>query len=73
MFNKFPHYLQYDDMDCGPACLRIICKYYGKSFSLERLRLLTHTTRAGSTLLDLSDAAEEIGLRTVGFRFCRDL
>jgi ATP-binding cassette subfamily B protein len=68
MFKKFPHYLQYDDMDCGPACLRIICRYYGKSFSLESLRSLTHTTRAGSTLLGLSDAAEEIGIRTIGYR-----
>lgn len=27
---KFPHYLQLDAMDCGPTCLRMIAKFYGK-------------------------------------------
>jgi ATP-binding cassette subfamily B protein len=66
MFNRFPHYRQYDEMDCGPTCLRIICDYYGKEFSLEYLRRLTHTTRVGSTLLGISEAAEKLGLRTIG-------
>ena len=38
MLNKFPAYTQLDTMDCGPTCLRIIAKYYGKSFSLQKLR-----------------------------------
>ena len=29
---KFPHYLQHDTMDCGPVCIRMIAKYYGKSY-----------------------------------------
>lgn len=68
MLKKFPHYMQYDEMDCGPTCLRIICKYWGKSFSLETLRALAHTTRAGSTLMGLSDAAEKVGMRTMALR-----
>ncbi|THU34978.1 peptidase domain-containing ABC transporter [Niastella caeni] len=68
MLKKFPHYKQHDEMDCGPACLRIICKYYGKSFPLEHLRSLTHTNRTGSSLLALSEAAEKLGLRSVGAR-----
>ena len=35
---KFPHYKQLDAMDCGPTCLRIVAKYYGKSYSLQYLR-----------------------------------
>ncbi|WP_354668500.1 cysteine peptidase family C39 domain-containing protein, partial [uncultured Phocaeicola sp.] len=31
---KYPHYLQLDAMDCGPTCLRMIAKYYGKNYSL---------------------------------------
>lgn len=53
-------------MDCGPTCLRIISKYYGRSISLEHLRELSNTTRAGSSLLNVSEAAEKIGFRTVG-------
>jgi ATP-binding cassette, subfamily B, bacterial len=59
----FPHYKQYDEMDCGPTCLRIICKYYGKNCSLEYLRTLTYTNRSGTSMLSLSKAAEKLGLR----------
>ncbi|MDD2526314.1 MAG: cysteine peptidase family C39 domain-containing protein, partial [Bacteroidales bacterium] len=30
---SFPFYQQLDAMDCGPSCLRMIAKYYGKSYS----------------------------------------
>src|ERR1700744_4045257 len=72
MLRRFPHYRQYDEMDCGPTCLRIVCKYYGKSFTLERLRDLCHTTRAGATLLGISEAAEKLGFRTIGARLSFD-
>jgi ATP-binding cassette, subfamily B, bacterial len=60
---SFPHYKQYDEMDCGPTCLRIICKYYGKNYSLDYLRSLTYTNRSGTSMLSLSKAAEKLGLR----------
>jgi ATP-binding cassette, subfamily B, bacterial len=65
---KFPHYQQADIMDCGPSCLRVIAKYYGKSFSMETLRKLTYQTREGVSLLSISDAAERIGFRSQGAR-----
>ena len=34
---RFPHYHQHDAMDCGPTCLRMIAKYYGKNYSLQKL------------------------------------
>ncbi len=55
-------------MDCGPTCLRIIAKYYGKSYSLKTLRDLSDTTREGSSLSSVSDAAERIGFKTIGAR-----
>jgi ATP-binding cassette subfamily B protein len=72
MLNKFPHFKQYDELDCGPACLRIICKYYGKSFTQDYLRELMHTGRSGTSLLSISDAAEELGFRTIGTRLSYD-
>jgi ATP-binding cassette, subfamily B, bacterial len=66
MLNKFPQYKQYDEMDCGPTCLRIISKYYGKSYSVEHFRKLCRTTRSGSSLLAISEAAEKTGYRTIG-------
>lgn len=68
MFDKFPHYKQPDAKDCGPTCLKIIAKYYGKSLNIQTLRELSETTRAGSNLLTLSDAAEKIGFRTLGVK-----
>jgi ATP-binding cassette subfamily B protein len=35
MLNRFPHEYQMDAKDCGPACLKIIAKYYGKYYSLQ--------------------------------------
>lgn len=65
---NFPNYIQADYKDCGPTCLKIIAKYYGKLINIIELRTLSETTREGSNLLNLSDAAEKIGFRTLGIR-----
>ena len=53
-------------MDCGPSCLRMIAKHYGKHYSLETLRQHSFITREGVSMLGISDAAEYIGFRTSG-------
>ncbi len=63
---NFPFYSQPDAKDCGPTCLRIIAKHFGKLISLQEIRELAETTRTGSNLLKLSDAAESIGFKTIG-------
>jgi ATP-binding cassette subfamily B protein len=65
---RFPFYHQPDTKDCGPTCIKIIAKHYGKTISVEELRKLSETTREGSTLLNLSDTAEKIGFRTLGVK-----
>ena len=59
---KFPIYLQYDAMDCGPTCLRMIAKFYGKDYPLAYLREKSYADREGTSLLCLRDAAKEIGM-----------
>lgn len=66
MKKKFPFYKQPDFKDCGPTCLRIISKYYGKNIPLQQIRSLSETTREGSSLLGLSEAAENLGFRSLG-------
>ncbi len=56
---------QLDAMDCGPACLKMVCKYYGKTFSLPYLRDRCFISRTGVSLLGISDAAESLGFRTL--------
>lgn len=61
-------------MDCGPACLKIISKYYGKSFSMKYLRDQCQITREGVSMKDLSRVAESIGLRSLPLKVsCEDL
>ena len=55
-------------MDCGPTCLKIVAKHYGKNYSLQNLRDLCHISREGVSLLGISDAAEAIGFRTMGVK-----
>ncbi len=62
----FPLYQQHDQMDCGPTCLRMIAKFYGKQYSLESLREISHLSREGVSMLGISAAAEKIGFRTMG-------
>ncbi len=62
----FPLYRQLDAMDCGPTCLRMVAKYYGRSISLDYLRNKSQYGKAGVSLLGLADAAESIGMKSVG-------
>ena len=59
-------------MDCGPACLAMIAGHYGKHYTLEHLRERCFIGREGVSLLGISKAAEEIGLRSVGGRLTFD-
>ncbi len=63
--SKFPYHFQYDRMDCGPACLRMICNFYGRDYDVDFLRQITHIGRQGVSLLDMSEAAEQLGFRTM--------
>lgn len=72
MKKSFPHYTQFDAMDCGPTCLRMIAKYYGRSYSLAELRKRSFLTKEGVSMLGISDAAEMIGFRTQGIRITSD-
>lgn len=62
---KFPMDRQLDMMDCGPACLKMIAKFYGKYYSLQYLRDLCGNTREGVSLAGISHGAEAIGIRTL--------
>lgn len=63
---SFPFYRQLNAMDCGPTCLRMIAKYYGKHFNGDTLRRMTGFSKSGTSMLGISTAAEKIGFRTRG-------
>ena len=66
--NKFPYFRQLDYRDCGPTCLRMVAKHYGKSFSREFLRENASITKTGVTMAGIAEAAEAIEMRTLGMR-----
>lgn len=68
MKKYFSKIIQLDKMDCGPACLRMIAKHYGRAISHEKLREISETTRAGSSMQNISLAAEKIGFKTLGVK-----
>lgn len=65
---KFPTYRQTEAKDCGPTCVKIIAKHYGKTINTQQLRDLSETTREGSSLLGLSDAVESMGFKSLGVK-----
>jgi len=64
----FPFYPQLDAMDCGPTCLRMVAKYYGKTYTLQSLRNKSGISREGVSMQGISEAAEQIGFRTLGVK-----
>ena len=73
MFKKpFPLTLQHDSMECGIACLSMICKYHGREYSTRYLSRLCFATTEGVSLLGITEAAKALGLKTVAARVSVD-
>ena len=59
---KIDPIMQIDEVDCGAACLGMICRYFGRKVSVPRIRELCHTATDGTSLKAISRAATELGL-----------
>jgi ATP-binding cassette subfamily B protein len=68
MIKRFPHYHQPDAKDCGPTCLKIVSKHFGRDLNLSFIRQVSETNRGGSSLLGLNYAAEELGIKSLGVK-----
>ena len=55
-------------MDCGAACLAMICKHYGINMTLGKLRELANVTTQGATLESLARTGESLGFTTRGMQ-----
>jgi ATP-binding cassette, subfamily B, bacterial len=69
---KFVFYKQADAMDCGPTCLKMIFKYYGKRISSNTLNTEAQIGKSGVSLLGLSEVAEKYGFHTISARLTFD-
>jgi ATP-binding cassette subfamily B protein len=62
---SFPFFYQLGFADCGPTCLRMIARFYGKDLTLNYLRDLCSVQKQGVNMLGLAGAAEQIGFDTL--------
>jgi ATP-binding cassette subfamily B protein len=51
-------------MDCGPTCLLMVAKYYGRYHNVDSIKEIAGYSKSGVSLLGISDAAEKIGFRS---------
>ena len=59
---RFPHVYQLDEMDCGAACLAMICRHFGRAVGISHIREVVHTSTDGTTLAGITRGADELGL-----------
>lgn len=59
---------QYDESDCGPACLAMLAEYYGKKTLLSRIREWSKTDKEGTSLYGLIKAGEQLGIVLTGVK-----
>ncbi|MCM1142520.1 MAG: peptidase domain-containing ABC transporter [Muribaculum sp.] len=64
-YKKFKWVKQHDSMQCGVACLAMICRYYDRNYSLEYLDEFCHANVSGVSMLGISQAASSVGLETI--------
>ena len=65
LFRRYPFFQQYDAMDCGAACLRMIAAYYGKALPMKELRERSFVDREGASLLGINKGAASLGFQTL--------
>ncbi|MEI2578569.1 peptidase domain-containing ABC transporter [Scytonema sp. PRP1] len=64
VLRRYPFFAQQSASDCGAACLVMVSRYWGKRFSINRVRDIANVDRNGASLRGLSAAAESIGFAT---------
>ena len=60
---------QFDQMDCGPACIRMVASAHGRDYPLSYLRTLSHLTHEGEgvSVAGIRDALKVIGMESASF------
>ena len=66
--HKFPNYIQLDSKDCGPTCIQIIAKHYGKFLSLQDINEYSAVSKEGLSLHELGLTAERLGLKSLAIK-----
>jgi ATP-binding cassette subfamily B protein len=66
LIKRFALVEQAEEMDCGAACLAMLCRHHGLPITLGKLRELANVSTQGATLDSLARAGEALGFGTRG-------
>ncbi len=70
--DRFRVVRQHDGMQCGVACMAMICRHYDKGLSISWLESLCHASREGVSLKALHDLSIELGMDSVAGKVSLD-
>jgi ATP-binding cassette, subfamily B, bacterial HlyB/CyaB len=73
VIQRFAWVQQAEEMDCGAACLAMLCKHYGIAMTLGKLREMANVTTQGATLDSLARTGESLGFTTRGVKCTLDM
>lgn len=59
-------------MQCGVACLGMVCSAFGYEYSIETLEKLCTPTKEGVSLKGIADGAAVLGLKGTGYRITEE-
>jgi len=65
---SFPFYQQLESNDCGITCIRMICSFYGKDYSLNQIKGKCEITKLGISITDIIDCCKKIGINSLAIQ-----
>ncbi|MGN0213488.1 MAG: peptidase domain-containing ABC transporter [Muribaculaceae bacterium] len=72
LFRRFHCVRQHDAMQCGIACLAMVCRHYGRRMSIASIAEICHASNEGLSMLAINQAASALGMRSTGVRITTD-
>lgn len=66
---RVPQVMQMEAVECGAACLAMMCAYWGKWLPLETLRQMCDVGRDGARASNIARAAQSLGFEVHAYRF----
>jgi ABC-type bacteriocin/lantibiotic exporter with double-glycine peptidase domain/CRP-like cAMP-binding protein len=68
----FPHVRQIDEMDCGAACVAMICRHFGRAVAASHIRMAVGTGADGTSLRGLQRGGQHVGLEMRTIKASKD-
>lgn len=66
---RVPQVMQMESVECGAACLAMVCAYWGKWVPLDELRRMCGVGRDGAKAGNIARAAQRLGMEVHAYRF----